>query len=188
MLICIHSPDEATKPADNSTSAETPAEPEAKEDAVMQDATVKDKATEDVPNGTPVTPAATKKASAGGSSKKKSAGVPEHKSKKLNRKKSKMDLHLECQPGELYLARMKGHPAWPSVVCDEAMLPAQLLNSRPVTTALPDGTFKKPEYADGGKRAHERTFPIMFLYVVSHCIITLTIVANSTKVHQRVVS
>lgn len=59
---------------------------------------------------------------------------------------------------------MKGHPPWPSVVCDEEMLPHSLLTSRPVTARLPDGTFRKPEYADGGKRAHERTFPIMFLH------------------------
>ena len=151
------------EPTDEKASAETPAEPEAKEDAKMQDVTTEDKAVDNIPNGTPVTPAASKKAPASSSSKKKSSGVPEHKTKKLNRKKSKMELHLECQPGELYLARMKGHPAWPSIICDEDMLPIQLLNTRPVTTALPDGTFKKPEYADGGKRAHERTFPIMFL-------------------------
>ena len=59
---------------------------------------------------------------------------------------------------------MKGHPPWPSVVCDEEMLPHSLLTSRPVTARLPDKTFRKPEYADGGKRAHERTFPIMFLH------------------------
>ena len=129
----------------------------------MKDASAENETAAAAPNGTPSTPVATKKGSTNGSSKKKSAGVPEHKTKKLNRKKSKPDLHLECKPGDLYLARMKGHPAWPSVICDEAMLPIQLLNSRPVTTALPDGTFKKPEYAEGGKRAHERTFPIMFL-------------------------
>ena len=59
---------------------------------------------------------------------------------------------------------MKGHPPWPSVVCDEEMLPHSLLISRPVTAQQPDKTFRKPEYADGGKRAHERTFPIMFLH------------------------
>ena len=110
---------------------------------------------------TPTTPASGKKAAAG--SAKKKGGVPEHKSKKLNKKKSKPTLRLDVQPGELYLARMKGHPPWPSIVCDEEMLPESLTTTRPVTTALPDGTFKKPEYADGGKRAYERTFPIMFL-------------------------
>ncbi|MCJ1283699.1 hypothetical protein MMC26_003030 [Xylographa opegraphella] len=108
------------------------------------------------------TPASTKKTS-NGSSKKKSSAIPEHKSKKLNKKKSKPVLRLEAKPGDLFLARMKGHPPWPSIICDEAMLPQILLSSRPITTAQPDGTFKKPEYADGGKRASERTFPIMFL-------------------------
>lgn len=109
------------------------------------------------------TPVSAKKAS-NGSSKRKSSGVPEHKTKKLNKKRSKPAItHLDAQPGEYYLARMKGHPPWPSVICDEEMLPQSLIDTRPVTTKLPDGTFKKPEYAEGGKRAHERTFPIMFL-------------------------
>ena len=108
------------------------------------------------------TPASSKK-TANGSSKKKSA-VPEHKTKKLNKKaSSKRMTNLDAQPGQYYLARMKGHPPWPSVICDEEMLPMSLLDTRPVTTKLPDGTYKKPEYADGGKRAVDRTFPIMFL-------------------------
>ena len=108
------------------------------------------------------TPASSKK-TANGSSKKKSA-VPEHKTKKLNKKaSSKRITNLDAEPGQYYLARMKGHPPWPSVICDEEMLPMSLLDTRPVTTKLPDGTYKKPEYADGGKRAVDRTFPIMFL-------------------------
>lgn len=110
-------------------------------------------------NGTPGT---SKKAN-NGSSKKKSSVIPEHKSKKLNRKKSRPALRLDVMPGEMYLARLKGHQPWPSIICSEDMLPDVLLNSRPITTAQPDGTFKKPEYADGGKRAYERTFPVMFL-------------------------
>lgn len=110
-------------------------------------------------NGTP----ATSKKATHNSSKKKSSAVPEHKSKKLNKKKSKPITNLDAQPGEYYFARMKGHPPWPSIVCDEEMLPQSLLETRPVTTKLPDGTYKKTEYADGGKRAYERTFPIMFL-------------------------
>ena len=112
------------------------------------------------PNGTPVP---SKRVSTGGSSRKKSSAVPEHKSKKLNKKKSRPLTNLNAQPGEYYIARMKGHPPWPSVICDEDMLPPSLLTTRPVTATLGDGTFKRPEYADGGKRAHERTFPIMFL-------------------------
>lgn len=109
-------------------------------------------------NGTPVS---SKKA--GNGSKKKSSAVPEHKSKKLSKKKSRPLTNLDAKPGEYYFARMKGHPPWPSIVCDEEMLPQSLIDTRPVTTKLPDGTYKKPEYADGGKRVYERTFPIMFL-------------------------
>ena len=109
------------------------------------------------------TPAPSKKAS-NGSAKKKASGVPEHKSKKVNKRKSKSKLtHLDARPGEHYMATMKGHPAWPAVICDEAMLPESLLDTRPVTTRRADGTFRKQEYDDGGKRAHERTFPVMFL-------------------------
>ncbi|KAL8631547.1 hypothetical protein Q9189_002765 [Teloschistes chrysophthalmus] len=107
------------------------------------------------------TPASGKKA--GNGSSKKRAAVPEHKTKKLNRKASKRMTNLDAQPGQYYLARMKGHPPWPSVVCDEEMLPMSLLETRPVTTKMPGGSYKKPEYADGGKRVYERTFPIMFL-------------------------
>lgn len=111
--------------------------------------------------GTNGTPASTKKS---GGSKKKSTSVPEHKSKKLNKKKSKATLtNLDARPGEYYFARLKGYPPWPAIICDEEMLPQVLLSSRPVTTKQPDGTYKEA-YADGGKRAYERTFPIMFLH------------------------
>ncbi|KAL8923623.1 MAG: hypothetical protein Q9208_004570 [Pyrenodesmia sp. 3 TL-2023] len=131
-----------------------------------QDAEMKDPARSGEATATPATaqtPASGKKAS-NGSSKKKAA-VPEHKTKKLNKKASAKRLtNLDAEPGQHYLARMKGHPPWPSVICDEEMLPMSLLDTRPVTTKLPDGTYKKAEYADGGKRVHDRTFPIMFLH------------------------
>ncbi len=100
-----------------------------------------------------------------GASKKKrksSTAVPEHKSKKLNKKKSQALTHLNAQPGEFYFARLKGFSPWPAVVCDEEMLPQSLLGRRPVTTKQPDGTYNAA-YAEGGKRVVERTFPIMFL-------------------------
>ncbi|KIV84314.1 hypothetical protein, variant [Exophiala sideris] len=98
------------------------------------------------------------------SSKRKSSGIPEHKGKKLNKKKSMPKLtHLDAKPGELYTARLKSYPPWPSIICDEEMLPEILINTRPVTTKKADGTYNEA-YADGGKREHERTFPIMFLY------------------------
>lgn len=130
-----------------------------------QDVDMKDSADTEKATATPTTaqtPATGKKAS-NGSSKKKAA-VPEHKTKKLNKKASKRLLNLDAEPGQYYLARMKGHPPWPSIICDEEMLPMSLLDTRPVTTKLPDGTYKKAEYADGGKRVHDRTFPIMFLH------------------------
>ncbi|KAI4277599.1 MAG: hypothetical protein LQ337_001622 [Flavoplaca oasis] len=131
------------------------------DDTEMKDADNATKATST--SATTQTPASSKK-TANGSSKKKSA-VPEHKTKKLNKKaSSKRITNLDAEPGQYYLARMKGHPPWPSVICDEEMLPMSLLDTRPVTTKLPDGTYKKPEYADGGKRAVDRTFPIMFLH------------------------
>ncbi|KAL8829035.1 MAG: hypothetical protein Q9170_006337 [Blastenia crenularia] len=144
------------------TSAATPnkkSDPETED----QDVDMKDSADTGEAAATPKvtqTPASGKKAS-NGSSKKKAA-VPEHKTKKLNKKASKRLTNLDAEPGQYYLARMKGHPPWPSIICDEEMLPMSLLDTRPVTTRQPDGTYKKPEYADGGKRAFDRTFPIMF--------------------------
>ncbi|KAI4221507.1 MAG: hypothetical protein L6R36_006861, partial [Xanthoria steineri] len=67
----------------------------------------------------------------------------EHKTKRLNKKAlSKQITNLDAEPGQYYLARMKGYPPWPSVICDEEMLPMDLLQNRPVTTKLPDGTYK----------------------------------------------
>ena len=107
-------------------------------------------------------PASSKKQANG--KRKSVGGVPEHKNKKLNKKKSLQKItHLDAKPGEYYFARLKSYPPWPSVICDEQMLPNSLLSTRPVTTMQPDGTYKEP-YADGGKRAHERTLPVMFLH------------------------
>ncbi|KAI9044571.1 PWWP domain protein [Aspergillus affinis] len=105
------------------------------------------------------TPASAKKS--GGSKRKSTGTVPEHKSK-LNRRKSQVRVtHLDAKPGEYYLARLRSFPPWPSIICDEEILPQTLLSSRPVTARRPDGSYRE-DYADGGKRAHERTFPIMF--------------------------
>lgn len=94
--------------------------------------------------------------------RKSVGGVPEHKSKKLNKKKSMPVLRLDCKPGEQYWARLKGYPPWPAIICDEQMLPESLLASRPVSTTRPDGTLRD-DFKEGGKNAKERTFPIMFL-------------------------
>ncbi|KAL8999679.1 MAG: hypothetical protein Q9169_001496 [Polycauliona sp. 2 TL-2023] len=153
-------PAEDSKPNGAATPTKLSVPGSQDEDTDMKDANDAAEATSTP--ATTQTPASSKKAS-NGSSKKKSA-VPEHKTKKLNKKaSSKRITNLDAEPGQYYLARMKGHPAWPSVICDEEMLPMSLLDTRPVTTKLPDGSYKKAEYADGGKRAHDRTYPIMFL-------------------------
>lgn len=103
-------------------------------------------------------------AAAGGKKEKRKStgGVPEHKSKKLNKKKSMPVLRMDCKPGEQYWARLKGYPPWPAIICDEQMLPESLLASRPVSTTRPDGSLRD-DFKEGGKNAKERTFPIMFL-------------------------
>lgn len=96
--------------------------------------------------------------------RRKSGGVPEHKIKKLNKKKSMAKItHLDAQPGDYYFARLKSYPPWPSIICDEDMLPDSLLNTRPITTKKADGAYNEA-YADGGKKVNERTFPVMFLH------------------------
>ncbi|KAL3465351.1 hypothetical protein BJX64DRAFT_63719 [Aspergillus heterothallicus] len=126
------------KRADKGAAAPAKAEPAATADA----------------NGTP---ASTKKSS----SKRKSTGG-DTKSK-LNRKKSQSRItHLDAKPGDYYLARLRSFPPWPAIICDEEILPQTLLSTRPVTARRPDGTYRE-DYADGGKRVAERTFPVMFL-------------------------
>lgn len=96
--------------------------------------------------------------------RKSTGGVPEHKNKKLNKKKSMPKItHLDAQPGDYYFARLKSYPPWPSVICDEDMLPTSLLTTRPVTTKKSDGTYNEA-YVDGGKKVAERTYPVMFLH------------------------
>lgn len=146
----VEAPDTVIEPADSfpaDTGVATPSVSKATSDAAAQ------------ANGTPSTMKRSQ------SSKRKSTGgVPEHKTKKLNKKKSLPRItHLNAQPGEYYFARLKSYPPWPAIICDEGMLPHSLLSTRPVTTKQADGTYKEA-YADGGKRVHERTFPIMFLH------------------------
>ncbi|EER28592.1 PWWP domain containing protein [Coccidioides posadasii C735 delta SOWgp] len=107
-------------------------------------------------NGTPT--------SAKKSSKRKSIGVPEHRSKKMSKKKAVAPTtHLDAQPGEYYFARLRSWPPWPAIICDEEMLPQSLLATRPITTKQSDGTYTE-HFKDGAKRVNERTFPVMFLH------------------------
>jgi hypothetical protein len=147
----VEAPDTIVQPAD---SAAAEGDSEVKDTSVLP---TSDGAAE--ANGTP----STSKRPPNGK-RKSTGGVPEHKTKKLNKKKSLPKItHLDAQPGEYYFARLKSYPPWPAIICDEGMLPQSLLTTRPVTTKQADGTYKEA-YADGGKRAHERTFPIMFLH------------------------
>lgn len=94
--------------------------------------------------------------------RKSTSGVPEHKGKKLNKKKSTVNLNLDVKEGDYYWARLKGYPPWPSVVCDEEMLPEILLATRPVSAKRPDGSYRE-DFLDGGKNARDRTYAVMFL-------------------------
>ncbi|KAI9682873.1 MAG: hypothetical protein M1829_006307 [Trizodia sp. TS-e1964] len=96
--------------------------------------------------------------------KRKSGGIPEHKSKTLKKKASKAALtNLDAQPGDLFLAHLKGFPPWPAIIADEDMLPEKFKESRPVTAKQTDGHFREA-FQDGGKRVADRTFPIMYLH------------------------
>jgi PWWP domain-containing protein len=93
--------------------------------------------------------------------RRKSTGTP---GGKLSKKASKAKLtHHDAQPGEFYLMKLKGYPQWPVIIADEEMLPEPLLKSRPVSAQRQDGTYRE-DFAEGGKRVHDRTFPVMYLY------------------------
>ncbi|KAI2724053.1 hypothetical protein CBS147318_984 [Penicillium roqueforti] len=101
------------------------------------------------------TPASAKKSS---KNRRTSTGTTQ----KLSRKKSQSRItHLDAKPGQTYLARLRSYAPWPAIICDEGILPSSLLETRPVTAMQKDGSYKG-EYGDNGRRAHERTFPVMF--------------------------
>lgn len=93
--------------------------------------------------------------------RKSSAGVPEHRAKKVTKKKSQK-FHVDAKPGDYYLARIKGYPFWPAIIADDDMLPQAILASRPVSAKRADGTYRA-DFANGGKKVNERAFPVMFL-------------------------
>ncbi|OAX80271.1 hypothetical protein ACJ72_05395 [Emergomyces africanus] len=153
----------ATDATSNSAKPEPTADTQEEQGKEESGATAEETAEGSAPTGDGAngTPSASKKMSNG---KRKSTGGADSKGRKLNRKKSAARItHLDAKPGEYYTARLKSYAPWPSIICDEEMLPPSLLSTRPVTTKQKDGTYKEA-YSDGGKRVHERTFPIMFLY------------------------
>lgn len=156
-------PEEKKEPAEAQEAPAAPAEPtEAKEpeapsapDTTSAAAAEPESAAD--ANGTPASADKSK-----GKKRKSSGGIPEHKAKTNKRKSQTRPTNLYAKPGEYYLARLRSYPPWPSIICDEEILPQEILDSRPVSAMRPEGTYRE-DYADGGKRAHERTFPVMFL-------------------------
>lgn len=113
-------------------------------------------------DNTQATSTETPNSKAKGGRRKSTAG--EGKGKGLNRKGSKARLtHTDAKPGDHFLVKLKGFPAWPAIICDESMLPHALVTSRPVSAAKPDGTYSEA-FAEGGKRVYDRTFPVMYLF------------------------
>ncbi|XP_044714924.1 PWWP domain-containing protein [Hirsutella rhossiliensis] len=172
-------PDDAEGAKENATNSEESGAPdngeEATEDATDEPAKGPEKPAADAdvemknapedaaPEAEPAAAAAQTPASKAKSSRRKS-GAGESKGKALNKKGSKARLtHIDAQPGDHFLVKLKGFPAWPAIICDETMLPAALIGSRPVSAARPDGSYSEA-YADGGKRVHDRSFPVMYLY------------------------
>ncbi|KAM0280725.1 hypothetical protein ACHAQH_003895 [Verticillium albo-atrum] len=163
-------PEADAKDADAKPSDDADAKDEKEDDAEMKDADAPAASTEAADEES--APAAAEESTvldtpAGDKSKgrRKSASAPEPKGKKLNKKGSKARiLHLDAQPGEHYLVKLKGHPQWPVIIADEDMLPPSLTEpKRPVTCMQADGTYRE-DFADGGKRVADRTFPVMYLH------------------------
>ncbi|KAK8056678.1 hypothetical protein PG993_001905 [Apiospora rasikravindrae] len=150
--------DDSTKPADESAEKKEDSvkDKEQKAEAVISEAA------ESAAEGAAIeangaTPSSSKQAA-----RRKSTGTPA--AKKLNKKASKARmLHLDCVPGDHFFARLKGFPPWPVIIADESMLPQTMLSTRPVTAARPDGSYRE-DFADGGKRAGDRTYPVMYLH------------------------
>ncbi len=141
-------------------AALTSKDTEMKDKAKLDDTTAA-AATESVDTAveTPVSAAKTK-----GAARRKSGGVPEHKGKKLNKKASTAKMtHTDAKPGDYFYVRLKGYPLWPAIVCDESMLPNTLIKTRPVTAAKPDGSYRE-DFADGGPKVKDRSFPVMYLH------------------------
>lgn len=155
-----HTNGDSTAPVENKEESEAAAEHTKLEEAAASDEKAQQSESASAEPSSAATPASGSK----DKKRKSTGGVPEHKKNKgLNKKKSMPTLRLECKAGEFYWARLKGFPPWPSIICDEEMLPESLLATRPVSTARPDGSLRD-DFKEGGKNAKERTFPIMFLH------------------------
>ncbi|KAK2030848.1 hypothetical protein LX32DRAFT_299645 [Colletotrichum zoysiae] len=151
-----------TKDAESSGKTDEPSKEE-DADVDMKDTTDASEAKDASENVTAADADATDATADKSKSRRRSSGVSEHKGKKLNKKASKAKFfHTNAQPGDHFLVKLKGYPQWPVIICDEEMLPETLLKTRPVTAKRADGTYRE-DYADGGKRQNDRTFPVMYL-------------------------
>ncbi|KAI0851395.1 hypothetical protein F5Y00DRAFT_8486 [Daldinia vernicosa] len=162
--------DEKEKSADS--DVEMPDKPADETEQPTADAKVDpDKATEDPSHaeqdaaaGTAEGAAVDTESTPGDKSKARRKSAGDAKGKKLNKKASRAKiLHIDAKPGEQYFAKLKGFPPWPIIIAEEDMLPQSMLSTRPVTAARPDGTYRE-DFADGGKRVADRTFPVMYLH------------------------
>ncbi|KAK4158130.1 hypothetical protein C8A00DRAFT_28842 [Chaetomidium leptoderma] len=166
----VKASEDSDKPAEAAADAEKHTEqPEDKSDVEMADAGAPAEPAETAAAAN-ADPAAADAADATtgdadkSSARRKSIGGGATKGKKLNKKASRPRmLHLDAEPGDHYFVKLKGHPQWPVIICDEDMLPASLLKTRPVTAKRADGTYRE-DYADGGKNVADRTFPVMYLH------------------------
>lgn len=151
-------PESSEKPAEKPTES---GEEEEKSAADKGDVEMNDTTEAPAADGDPA-PAAPVQTPAKSKARRKSVGGSVGKT--LSKKGSKARLtHLDAQPGDHFLVKLKGFPAWPAIICEESMLPPALIDTRPVTAQRPDGTWNEP-YADGGKRAYDRNFPVMYLH------------------------
>jgi hypothetical protein len=105
----------------------------------------------------PATPAKSSK----DKSRRKSTSTPGIKNLKKKGSMARI-LHLDCQPGDHYFVKTKGYTKWPAIICDDDMLPEPLIKTRPVTAKREDGSYRE-DFADGGKRVADRTYPVMYL-------------------------
>lgn len=158
---------------------EKPAETADVKDADTKDADAKDTEMKDAepasapaegaedaqPEAAATTATADETATPGGSkdkSRRKSTGTGGGQ-KNLKKKGSMARItHLNCQPGDHYFVKTKGYTKWPAIISDDEMLPLQLIKSRPVTAKREDGSYRE-DFADGGKRVADRTYPVMYL-------------------------
>lgn len=149
--------------AENKDTEMTDADPAVAGAQATTDATAPDgNPAEAEPTSTYAGPTAAATPASAKGKRKSTGGVPEHKGKKLNRKKSMVNLITDAKPGDYYFAKFKGYAPWPSIICDESMLPETLLATRPVSTENSQGELRD-DFKEGGKNVKDRTYPIMFL-------------------------